>query len=29
MHNNATVMIVLLLILGVDLLAKGIGELWG
>ncbi len=29
MHNNATVMFVLLLILGVDLVGKGIGALWG
>jgi len=28
-HNNATVMFVLLLILGVDLVGRGIAELWG
>jgi len=28
-HNNATVMFVLLIILGVDLVGKGIAELWG
>lgn len=29
MHNNATVMFVLLFILGVDLVGKGIADLWG